>query len=63
MKISELIKQLNQIKLGHGDLICEVHDGLDPSDPAPVRKLRIAKSASWNSPEIKIKGRVVYIEP
>ena len=63
MKISELTKQLNQIQLGHGDLICEVNDGLDPSDPAPVKGLTVMLRES-NHPKDKheFRGPVLYIE-
>jgi len=44
-----LTKQLNQIKLGHGDLICEVQSGIDPSDPAPVSELRVAGTKGWDA--------------
>ena len=60
MKISELTKQLNQIKLGHGDLICEVHDGLDPSDPAPVKGLMVAVVLPFE--DSKSNDLIVYIE-
>jgi len=60
MKISELTKQLNQIKLGHGDLICEVHDGFDPSEPTPVRELMISGPTGLDKSEVAGEN-VVYI--
>lgn len=41
MKISELIEALWTVKHQHGDLLCQVEDGLDPSDFADVTALRV----------------------
>ncbi len=56
MKISELTKQLMQIQLGHGDLVVEVHDGLDPSDPGPIVRVSIeSRNEIEGVPSPKVK--------
>lgn len=50
MKISELIKKLEEVRSKHGDLQCVCHDGLDPSDPAIVVDVEITHEYCWGLP-------------